>query len=163
MKKIKIIFMIVLGLSLLLNSVSAATVINVDVEPSEPAPASKITITADISSDKEIDKVYIDIQECKEDMCFLNENVSMLKVNNNYEKEYQLTRDEATYFKYSIAIKFKDGSWYSQAEKTDITLKPSSNNNGTNGGNNDSPGFELIIVISAVLIAMLLFKRKRSR
>ncbi len=87
MKKIKIIFMIVLGLSLLLNSVSAATVINVDVEPSEPAPASKITITADISSDKEIDKVYIDIQECKEDLCFLNENVSMLKVNNNYEKK----------------------------------------------------------------------------
>src|SRR4030042_1032694 len=100
MKKIKIIILIILGLSLLCNSVSAETIINVDIEPNEPVPASKITITANISSEKDIDKVYIDIQECKEDMCFLNENVSMLKVNNNYEKEYQLTRDETTYFKY---------------------------------------------------------------
>lgn len=163
MKKIKIIILMVLGLSFLFNSVSAKTTINVDIEPNEPAPASKITITANITSDRDIDKVYIDIQECKEDMCFLNENVTMVKVNSNYQKQYQLTRDVATYFKYSIAVKFEDGSWYSQAEKTNITLKPSSNNNGTNGGNNDTPGFELIILIATVLITIFLFKRKRLR
>lgn len=163
MKKIKIIIMIILGLCLLNNSVLAETIIDVNIEPDEPEPASQITITADISSDKDIDKVYIEIQECKEDLCFQKENITMTKVSSNYQKNYQLEKDEATYFKYSIAILFDDGSWYNQNEKTEVTLKQASGNGGTNGGNGEDdniPGFELILLITAISL-IILIRRKR--
>ena len=165
MKKIKIIIISILGLCLLNNSVSAET-INVDIKPQEPEPASQITITADISSEKQIDKVYIEIQECKEVLCFQKENVTMSKVNNNYQKQYQLTREEATYFKYSIAVLFNDGTWYNQTEKTDVTLKSGSSNGGTNNGDEDDnkiPGFEIFLLIIAISLTILLSKRKRLR
>jgi len=163
MKKIKIIIMIILGLCLLNNSVLAETIIDVNIEPDEPEPASQITITADISSEKDIDKVYIEIQECKEDLCFQKENITMTKVNSNYQKNYQLEKDESTYFKYSIAILFTDGSWYNQNEKTEVTLKPASGNGGTNGGDGEdknTPGFELILLIAAISL-IILTRRKR--
>ncbi len=166
MKKIKIIIMIILGLCLLNNNVLAETIIDVNIEPDEPEPASQITITADISSEKDIDKVYIEIQECKEDLCFLKENITMTKINSNYQKKYQLQKDEATYFKYSIAILFTDGSWYNQTENTEVTLKPDSSNGGTNGGDGEdknNPGFEFILLITAISFIIFLIRRKRFR
>jgi len=164
MKNIKIVIMMLLSFCLLSNFVTAETEIEVDVQPAEPAPASSITITASITSEKNIDRVYIEMQECKEDLCFQKDNVSMTKTNNNYQKQYQLVMTEATYFKYSLAILFEDGSWFNQSEKTEITLKPSSN--GTNGGNNggnDSPGFELILLFAAISLTIVLFRRKRLK
>ena len=162
MRKIKIIFMMILGLSLFCNYVSAEPIINVDIDPNEPAPVSQITITASISSEKDINKVYVEIQECKTDLCFQKDNVTMTKVNNDYQKQYELSRSESTYFKYSIAVLFTDGSWYNQSEKTEVTLKVSNGGtNGGNNGNNDSPGFELIILISAISLTILLLRRKR--
>jgi len=166
MKKIKIIMMIILGLCLLSINVTAETIIDVDIEPDEPTPASQITITASISTENEIDKVYVEIQECKDDLCFQKENFTMAKVNNNYQKQYQLLRDEATYFKYSIAILFDDGTWYNQTQKTDVTLKLDSNNGETNGGDNEdnkTPGFELFLLITAISLITLLFRKKRLR
>ena len=163
MNKIKSIIMIILGLFLLSSIVSAETVIDVDIEPDEPAAGSQITIIASISSEKEIDKVYLEIQECKEDLCFQNENVTMTKVNSNYQKQYQLSRTEATYFKYGIAILFEDGTWYAQPEKTDMTLKSGSSNNGGNGEDKIIPGFEFILLIAVISIVILLFRKKRLR
>ena len=157
--------MAIFGLCLLTNNVLAETIINIDIEPDEPEPASQITITADISSEKDINKVYIEIQECKEDLCFQKENITMTKVNSNYQKNYQLQKDEATYFKYSIAILFTDGTWYNQTEKTEITLKPASNNGGTNDGDGEdknTPGFELILLITAISL-LILIRKKRLR
>ena len=166
MKKIKIITMIILGICLLSSNILAATIIDVDVEPDEPAPASQITISASISGESDINKVYIEIQECKEDLCFQNVNLTMTKVNDKYQKQYQLLKDEATYFKYSIAVLFDDGSWYNQTEKTEVTLKLDSNNGGTNngdGGDKDTPGFELILLLTAISLIILLFRKKRLR
>ena len=158
--------MIILGLCFLSSNVTAETIIDVYIEPDEPTPASQITITASISTENEIDKVYVEIQECKDDLCFQKENLTMTKVNNNYQKQYQLLRDEATYFKYSIAILFDDGTWYNQTQKTDVTLKLDSTNGGTNGGDNKynkTPGFELFLLITVISLVVLLFRKKRLR
>ena len=158
--------MIILGLCLLNNNVLAETIIDVNIKPDEPEPASQITITAEISSEKDTDKVYIEIQECKEDLCFQNVNLTMTKVNGKYQKQYQLLKDETTYFKYSIAVLFDDGSWYNQTDKTKVTLKLDSNNGGTNNGDgedNGIPGFELILLITAISLIILVFRKKRLR
>jgi len=162
MKEIKI-FVIMVLVFCLFSSVSADPVVNVDIEPDEPTPTSQITVTADISSEEKIDKVYLEIQECKEDLCFTKENITMNLVNNVYRTSYKLTKKEATYFKYSISIKFENGQWF-ETEKTDVTLKLISNNGSTNNGNgedNKTPGFELVLLIVAFIICAFLFKRKR--
>lgn len=161
MKKIKIVIIMVLCFCFF-SSISAEPIINVDIEPKEPVAGSQITITADISSENNIDKVYLEIQECKEDLCFTKENKTMNLVNSVYKTTYKLTKTEATYFKYSFSIKFDDGQWY-ETGKTDVTLK-SSSNNGTNGGdgeNKKTPGFELILLIIVLTIFTILLKRKR--
>lgn len=165
MKKIKILGIIIFSIFLLSNNVISETIIDVDIEPDEPEPASQITITADISSENDIDEVYIEIQECKEDLCFQKENVSMNLINGIYRTSYKLTRTTATYFKYSFSIKYENGEWY-ETEKTNVTLKLDSGNGSTNGGdgqNKTIPGFELIILILAASISIFLLRRKRLR
>ncbi|MDH7506876.1 MAG: hypothetical protein QHH15_03710 [Candidatus Thermoplasmatota archaeon] len=163
MKIIKILIMIFLTLCLIGNSSLAEVIVDVDIEPDEPEPASQITITADIKSEKEIDKVYIVIQECKKDLCFTRENVSMNLVDNVYRTTYKLTKTAATYFEYSFSIKFDDGQWF-ETEITNVMLKSSSNNsNGGNGENNKTPGFEILLFVIAILLVILLSRRKRLR
>lgn len=133
------------------------------IDPEEPEPESTVNVSATISSDENITEVYLLVQECKENLCFQRENVTMSLIDGKYEYEYELNFEETTYFKYNFNI-LSGGKWY-ETEITNVTLKEKTNGNngGTNGNENDAPGFELVSLFVAISLGVLLFKRKRIR
>ena len=169
MKKILIVTIVILGLCVLNANIMAEPVVEeVTIDPAEPTPLSTITFNATITSEDEIDGVYLILQECKDvSLCFLRKNESMDLVDGIYQKTFQLEHEATTLIKYNLAIEI-DGEWY-ETEITHVDLKlDSGNGNGgtTNGGDdsgNGTPGFELIPLLIAIFVGVLLLKRKRSR
>lgn len=134
------------------------------IDPEEPAPKSTVNITTMISSDEDISDVHLLVQECKANLCFQRENVTMSLVDDEYSYEYELSFDDATYFKYNFNI-LSGGKWY-ETQITNVTLKEESdgnNNGGTDDNGGGTPGFELVSLFIAVSLGVLLFKRKRVR
>jgi len=158
-----------LAVNLFVITAAADPVVDVSFDPLEPEPLSIVTFTVDITSGDTIDKVYIRIGECNHGICFVVENESMLLDGDNYSIDFTLKHSDATYFSYSLEIK-SAGSWY-KTEETNVTLKINTSNgedkdNG-NTGNADKeddaglPGFEILIFIAALFIALIFFRRKR--
>ena len=162
--KTLLIVIVILGLYMTSVSVIAEPVAEVTFDPVEPTPVSTVTATATITSDDEIDEVWLTIQECNPTTCFRRENVSMTLSGNDYITEFTLEKSMATYFQYYLAI-LSDGTWY-ETDLKNVTLKVDADDGGTNGGNssgNSIPGFELVSLLIAIVIGILLFKRKRLR
>lgn len=164
MKKILIATMVFLSLCITSVSAIAAPTVNVVIEPEEPTRKSTVTITATITSEDEIDAVWLQIKECSQSYCHQGENLTMNLVNGKYQYEYALKWSDAVYFNYSFIISSGEESF--PTEETKVLLKLDSGNGDTNGNGtsgNGSPGFELILLIIAVFIGVILLKRKRSR
>jgi hypothetical protein len=150
------------------NIFSEPTIENVILEPNYPEPASIVTFTVTVTNLEEIDSVRLIVKECdeKSNICFQESfNVSMKKIDdtNNYQKEITLRYDEATYISYHFEIK-SNGEWFIE-DSTDVDLKiisdnSNSNNDGKNGSDN-TPGFEILLLFSGIIISVVLFKRKR--
>ena len=80
------------------------------VSPFQPPPLSNVIFTAGIiNNSSKIDEVRLIIQECMEDLCFIDsQNISM---NYTYsccmdffETELELTHENATHIKYHLEI-----------------------------------------------------------
>lgn len=163
-KKISILALIVLSFNIINNSVIAEPVVEVTIEPSEPTPQSSVEATANISFDDDIDEVWISYKECNPNICFRLENISMTLLGDVYSKVLTLENELTTYFNYSLAI-LSNGTWY-ETDETKVNLKVDSSNGGANGGpsNEDEkgiPSFELILLLIAIIVGIILLKRKR--
>jgi len=170
-KESLLVVFLVLGLCVsIVNVVSAdGPVADISVEPLEPEPLSTVSFTANITSEEAVDEVYIKIKECTQSLCFSIKNVSMEFDGDGYSVDFTLEHSDATYFDYWLEIKSGD-SWFT-TEQANVTLKieasnENDNDNGNTGGteedNNDGiPGFEILIFIVAVFIALIFFRRKR--
>jgi len=168
MKKILTAAIIILSLCLTSAiSVAEPVVEDVTITPAEPEVKDTVTITATITSEDEIDEVTLRIKECDENMCMPTESFQMeLEDGNTYTYTDELTYAKATYFGYQFII--TSNGTETETEFTNVTLQPAENG-GTNGGNggdddgNGIPGFELVPLLIAIIIGVLLLRRKRSR
>lgn len=159
----KIIPFIILGLIFSNIALAEPTVENVILSPSEPEPMSVISFTASINTDI-ILSVYLLIEECNEEICFLQSNNSMTNVGGtDYAGDVSLTHEDATYIKYQFNIETPDG-WY-KTEKTRVELKVTSDggNDGDDNNNNGTPGFEVVTLMTSIFIALFLITRKRDK
>jgi len=169
MKRILTATIVILSLCVSSAIVIAEPVVeNVTITPEEPEVKDTVTITATITSDDEIEEVTLKIKECDENMCMPTETYQMeLEDGNIYSYTDELTYAAATYFGYKLIIT-SNGN-ITETEFTNVTLTPAANGgtNGGNGGNGDGdggiPGFELVPLLIAILIGVLLLRRKRSR
>jgi len=157
-------FLTVIFLWVLLSSVSVTadpTIIDINIEPVEPAPLSTITFTVAINNTTSNEDVRLILQECREDLCFIDKlNESMDRINGVYQTTITLIHEQATQFKYNIAIKANE-TWFN-SETTYVNLRTDENNNppGNNPGDNSTPGFELVLLFFST--GLILIRRRHK-
>jgi hypothetical protein len=141
-------------LLLIFNPVQAdPTVGEIKVTPANPAPKSDVTISTDISGGS-ISKVCLVVNECNKEngICYKGRNLTMSKKSGNtYEKTFSLEYDDVTSITYYINLK-SNGNWIGYDEHT-TKLSTGS------GGSNESPGFEIILVLTAI-IGFIIYSKK---
>lgn len=138
------------------------TVVEVTLDPEDPAPQSTITFTAVITSEDTLEEMRLIVQECKEGLCYIGGfNESMATIDTDtYQASVTLIHDDATYIKYHLEIK-SDGTWY-KTDLTEFDLKVGSDNGNTTPNDTDkTPGFEIIFLLITIVFGTLVFKRKR--
>lgn len=168
--KTKILAIVITCLGLLMTSASVTADPIVDVvttNPSSPVPQSTITITATISGD-DITSVNVTVSECKIGLCFIY-NIYPMSQNDAgdwvAEATLQDASGESTYIKYRFDV-IDSGVEYTLDEdwKVNLTIENGNGDNGGNGGNGDGngiPGFEIITLFAAIIIGIILVRRKR--
>jgi hypothetical protein len=173
-KNLVLIMIVILGLSSIVSAIAAEpSLVEISISPQEPEPLATVTFNATLTSEEIIDEVWITVKECKTGLCFTDDqNVSMENIEgtNYYEVDVTLLHDDATYITFSIDV-YANNTWYQLRDFENVTLAAPSNGNGNtqngnnngNGNGNDTPGFEIIFVILALIIGFIFFTRKRSR
>jgi hypothetical protein len=165
MKRILTATIVLISLCISGSIVIAEPVVEeVTIDPEEPKVLDTVTITATITSEDVIDEVIIRIKECDKNMCMPTQSYQMNLVNGKYTLTHDLTYAAATYFGYQFIITSNGNE--TETEFENVTLKPAENggaNGGNGGGDGGLPGFELVPLLIAILIGVLLMKRKRSR
>ena len=168
----KMIFILVSITSILGTSLaSAATaepVIGIPVLiPNNPTMLSRINFSVDVSGD-DITFVRINVEECnrKTGICYPFQNITMNKISDiTFAQDVTLKHSDATYITYWVVVQY--GSLWKDSAKTELNLsvQQPSDHNETNGSGNNThiPGFELVVVISAVAVILILIGRKRYR
>ena len=148
-------------LNLLNSSALAAIETNITINPTEPAPLSKITFNAQITG-KNVTNVKIYVQECNQNICYAvwhNETMSQIS-SDEYQSSITLTHADATYINYWLVV-IADGTEYNLIDDK-VTLNLKINNTNENN-DNKSPGFELIVVIIGITLLAFIPKKKRLK
>ena len=146
-------------LSATLFAVAEPVLESFTIDPEEPAPLSDITVTADIGGEG-ITAVVVHIKECNQDqgICFSEQSGKMNDLEpGKFQAQFTLKEKEADYIQYYFDI-IIDGKEVRLDETWTIDLLVDSNDNN---GDNGTPGFEFIILITAIGAGFLLFRKKR--
>lgn len=129
---------------------------NISYSPEKPAPESTVTFNATFIGDNIF--VYLFVEECKDNVCFIDpppQNVTMQKIAlNEYQANVTLKHGDATTVHYQIIVE-SDGNWYKSELKEfnlSIEIEP------TNG--NGTPGFEFLYLAISIVFILLFYKRK---
>jgi len=161
-----IISILIMGLILSFANVNAEPTAETTISPEEIEPLDKVSFSAIITHDQDIDEVIVDVIECdKSAICYTPQSEIMTLNEGVYEAEVTLAHSDATYFQYYFKV--TSGETTNDTEIVKVNLKLDSGDNGDTNGEpvdgegNDSPGFETIVVIGALFIALILFRRKR--
>jgi hypothetical protein len=170
--KIRYTILIILMLCIFTVNITAAepTINNIIIIPENPKPESSVTIIADISGEN-ISEIILSVSECDAGTgaCFENHHVTMtLNQQGTYQAEITLrdSRGRTDSLEYQFTIT-ADGEEYIRSEeswKTYLDISPSNENNqGDEDKTNDTPGFELLIVITALFVSLILLKKRDRR
>ena len=177
-----LVTMLVTGLCLSLVGIATAeepTFGDITLDPDEPTIQSDVTFTVDVTGTS-IEEVSLFVMECviQEDgteFCHAAENISMTIVTGDtWGVTTTLVYDDTTISHCWLVIK-DNGTWYSYQDDnstwTDFTVVPGDDGNGDNGdgtnggdnGTNGTPGFELILLVSSIVLALFIYKKKRIK
>ena len=165
-----------LGLCLSAATVSAApTVDSVATIPANPEPTATIKVIAELSGD--IESVNVRISGCDSEGCydFYPEGGGAFELTLNVEtgkyetEEFTLKNSKPSIDHLQYAFTVNDGvedhTILVDADGNDLKtyLDLSGDNGGSNGGggDNDSPGFELALFLTAIIIGVIILRKKR--
>jgi hypothetical protein len=129
------------------------------IDPEEPTPLSDITVTADLGGEG-ITAVVVHIKECNKDqgICFSEQSTEMSELETGkYQAQFTLNETKADYIQYYFDITI-DGEEVRFDETWTIDLLVDSNDNN---GDNGTPGFEFMVLITALGMGFVLFRKKR--
>lgn len=177
-KNLKNVLVIILLAGLCLSIAGIATaeepsVGKISISPEKPTRQSKVNFSVQITGDN-IEKVYVKVEECVGDpdspdyFCYAGLlNVSLNDVSGTWKGTGTLQYANSDEGHCWLVVK-SNGIWYDfkNDKSTWTNFKIiAANNNGANGGdstNNKSPGFELILVIVSIVVALFIYKKKRT-
>ena len=144
---------------------------DINWSPEEPIRESEVSFSVDITGDN-IEEVYIRVEECNDQFCYQDIiNESMINtVGNTWEASATLLHDDTTYSTVWLEIK-SNGNWTNFKDSKisfDVFEDTGNGENGGNGGNgdngtDDTPGFELIVLVISIIVAISVYKKKRIR
>jgi len=138
------------------------TVEQVTIDPAKPQPLSTITFNATILSNENISEVWLLVQECRADLCFVHSfNISMEKsINDTYQAQCALLQEEATQIKYHLQIACNK-TWYI-TNTTFISLASETKKNTSQNPHDpvSTPGFEIILVVCAIALVFLKTRKR---
>jgi hypothetical protein len=168
-KKITLVALLINVLSLTICSAVEADVTfgEISITPESPSPQSTITISTTISGDIPT-QVKVIVEECNETtgICYSDvQNVSMSPVNEgNYQTSVTLKHADATYINCTILAEIND-TWISSPnwKKVYLSSIPNGNVDGDDNEDKGTPGFELILVLTAIGISLMLIGKKRRK
>ena len=158
---VNVLFLIAVG-----NLVYADPIVgDILVTPSHPAPLSDVTFSVEIEGN-DISSVRLIMRECNKEtgVCHAPpQNVSMTNVGGNtYEAEVTLIHNDVNSITYNIEIK-SEGKWIEYDEST-TTLNVKSGDTDSNGNDsNNTPGFEILTFLVAVICVVMILKRMRLK
>jgi hypothetical protein len=175
-----IIAMLTICLSLSVVAIASAEDPNyedINWSPEEPIRESEVSFTVDITGDN-IEEVYVRVEECNDIFCYqdiLNESM-INTVGTTWEGSIMLQQVDTTYCTVWLEI-LSNGTWFDFKESKitfdvyEDTGNGDNGENGDNGGNggngengtNDTPGFELIVLVISIIVAISIYKKKRIR
>ena len=162
----KITFLLLtIGLGLCFISIINAepVVQNVFYNPNSPAPLSTINFSVSIVTDDKIDDVRLILQECMDDICFIDKynismNYSYSCCMDFYESEFKQTQKNSSKVKYHVEI-LSNNTWYYY--KNDYINLSRENDNGLKFDFNKSvPGFELTALLIPMILLIVYFRKK---
>jgi hypothetical protein len=178
MKKILIAAIVILGLYFMTaNAVADPVVDSVTTDPAAPAHQATVTVTAEITGD-DVTAVSVVVKECRSleaggelaGVCFINTLYNMTKTPDGKWEVTATLKDESGLSDY-IDFEFDitdSGEEYQRITSEewpvdlDLTTEPTGNGGDSNGDSDGgSPGFEVITLLAAIVIGILLIKRKR--
>ena len=143
----------------------------ITVLPEEPTRLSEVTFSVDVMGDN-MEEVRINVRECNEEMCHADyQNVSMENTEGaTWEGNVTLEHEDTVYCECWLVIR-SNGTWYDFGTSVQVfnvsagTGDDGTNGNTTNGGGgtNGTPGFELILMVISMVLALSIYKRKRMR
>lgn len=153
----------VFGTTVCLAAAAGPTFGEIISSPTQPAPVSTVTLSITLG-DETPSEVKIWVQECNErtGVCYPDtQNVTMfLESAGTYKTDITLIHADATYIECQVWAKTED-TWFSSPKKK-ITF--SENANGSDGnGENQTPGFEAIVFIIAIIASLIIAGRKRVK
>ena len=167
---------LVAGLCLSIVGIASAeepTFDEIIVTPEEPTRQSEVTFTVDITGD-DIEEVRLIYKECNDEFCHAKENISMAEDDGTWDATTTLEWDDTTYCDCWLVIK-SNGTWYDyetdNSTWTTFTVVEGDDGTDGNGGNGGdgtddtdggTPGFELILVMISIIVALSIYKRKRK-
>ena len=145
----------------------------ISISPVKPTRQSKVNFSVDVTGDN-IEEVRVKVEECVGDpnspdyFCYTGLlNVSLSNVSGTWKGTGTLQYSNSDEGHCWLVVK-SNGVWYDfkndKTTWTNFTIVPASNN-GTNGGGDSTdktPGFELILVIVSIVVALFIYKKKRT-
>ena len=143
-----------------INVAADPTLESFSIDPEKSAPLSDITVTADIGGEG-ITAVVVHIKECNkaQGICFSQQSGTMTELETGeFQAQFTLKEDKADYIQYYFDITINDDEVRLLDDSWTIDLLVDSNDNN---GDNGTPGFELIILIIAIGVGFILFRKKR--
>lgn len=157
------LILIVLGVFLFpMGVIANPSIITIGIEPVEPTPLSAIIFTVKIDNTTNIQDVRLILQECQGDMCFVDKwNESMNFTNDVYQTSIKLLHEQATQFKYNIAIKANETWFTSETAFVNLSIDEQNNPPENNPGNNSTPGFELVLLFFST--GLILIRRRKLK
>ena len=164
-RKILITMIVMIGLFMSSANVLAETTATIEIEPLEPKRFDTVTFTVSITSDENIQAVHLITHECRQGLCYADEEVSLVQSGDDYTGQYTYSHDDSIYIEYWVNVDTDQENDVSVTDVLRTYLDTSSSNGDTNGDSEDngSPGFELFTLLIAIVVGVLLVKRKRSR
>ena len=165
-----LVTMLVAGLCLSVVGMASAdpTFDEITVSPEEPTVLSDVDFSVNITGDN-IQEVRIEVEECVgSDFCYERQNVSMELEDGLWKATVTLEYDDVTVGHCWLVIK-DNGTWYNYASNqldqvTDFDILPvedDDNGGDTTDDTGGTPGFELILVMISLVVALFIYKRKR--
>jgi hypothetical protein len=174
-----LVMILVAGLFLTIAGIATAdepSVGKISISPQKPTRLSQVNFSVQITGDN-IEEVRVKVEECVGDpsspdyFCYTGLlNVSLSNAGGTWKGTGTLQYDNSDDGHCWLVVK-SNGVWYDfkndRTTWTNFTIVPANNNNnnnGTDGGSssNNTPGFELILVIVSIAVALFIYKKKRT-